>query len=593
MTAGISLWDVLGIAETGDERAIKRAYAKQLKVTRPEDDPQAFQRLRQAYEYALHLAAREREAGELEQPAPAQESSQQTRQEPAQEPEQPPLPESPARPQARVHLNAPLHPPASLPALPDPYVQADSAFRDWLDTKRHRPLQRLSAILAAEPMLNFAVRDEFERIALQYCAGADCDDEDRDALVEHFGWLENFQQLQKISRGDAYGAMGRFHAARSLAYFVRERHSRDALQALLAPAPPRSPRRLDRRVFTRELLELIDTLRWHHQELLAYRINPEVLQWWESRARAKRYYIDTAATSFIGGLALFALLLVLQYFLPWGNSDGVTAFGFFGAQALAFGTGAWLALRPPHALLDRLAQWKSDHLDQWRHQGRYESSWQFGWIAPFFCLSLLMFSSDPGAPLRQFMTVTMLGCALFALVAASAWLNLWHYFAIMVLVLAAMFAMQNTGFEAFGIWPCLFFCMTTATLAIQQDSHFHAWLTLSRARLLQLRVTWLLGCCALYWLLLAGPLPGTTLAILAWSWCFGGILLARIQFFSKFAWMQLLLLNYVLLGIAPLLKPLPLPDQNLSFLIDFIVGTMFFMLINIIRGKTNKISHSS
>ena len=57
-----SLWAILGTEPTGDERALKRAYAKRLKVTRPEDDPAAFQELREAYEYALrhaHLFAEE------------------------------------------------------------------------------------------------------------------------------------------------------------------------------------------------------------------------------------------------------------------------------------------------------------------------------------------------------------------------------------------------------------------------------------------------------------------------------------------------------------------------------------------------------
>ena len=49
----MTCWQILKIPATADTRAIKRAYAQQLKHTRPDDNPTEFSQLRTAYEDAL------------------------------------------------------------------------------------------------------------------------------------------------------------------------------------------------------------------------------------------------------------------------------------------------------------------------------------------------------------------------------------------------------------------------------------------------------------------------------------------------------------------------------------------------------------
>lgn len=48
---------LLGIDLDADERMIKRAYAAKLRTTRPDEDPEGFQRLNEAYQEALRVAA--------------------------------------------------------------------------------------------------------------------------------------------------------------------------------------------------------------------------------------------------------------------------------------------------------------------------------------------------------------------------------------------------------------------------------------------------------------------------------------------------------------------------------------------------------
>ncbi|WP_020411821.1 RDD family protein [Microbulbifer variabilis] len=60
----MSPWEILELAPCDDARAIKRAYAKKLKHTRPDEKPEEFQQLHSAYKWALKAAERQKEENE-------------------------------------------------------------------------------------------------------------------------------------------------------------------------------------------------------------------------------------------------------------------------------------------------------------------------------------------------------------------------------------------------------------------------------------------------------------------------------------------------------------------------------------------------
>jgi hypothetical protein len=67
MNATFDCWKVLDLPGRTDERSVKRQYARLLKIRRPEEDPEAFQQLREAYEHALQIL---REGDDDQPPAP-------------------------------------------------------------------------------------------------------------------------------------------------------------------------------------------------------------------------------------------------------------------------------------------------------------------------------------------------------------------------------------------------------------------------------------------------------------------------------------------------------------------------------------------
>lgn len=171
---------LLGLAHDADEAAIKRAYAQRLRKTRPDDDPEGFQRLNEAYRAALARSKAGHAAparGTWNRPVPVLVTAGPTGSQPASTPA--PVDAGASRPVHESRLRVvPLDPqldaPRSQPPTFDPaafiaefreYCAQDNpyALSRWLN--RHPAFWNLPTKHAAGRMLLRALFEKPEHIS--------------------------------------------------------------------------------------------------------------------------------------------------------------------------------------------------------------------------------------------------------------------------------------------------------------------------------------------------------------------------------------------------------------------------------------------
>lgn len=581
-----SLWAILGTEPTGDERALKRAYAKRLKVTRPEDDPAAFQELREAYEYALrhaHLFA-----AELPEPqtaeAPEAPSMEPTDlwgviDEPAQEAQEPPAE------LWGVIAREPAPPPELWGVVAiDPVQEAASLWQVFLEQSRRRNgAALLTGFLEREELLNLDVREEFDLCALRYCASAGYELPLRQGLFEQLGWDRDFSYLARSHADLVRSAVQRYRADRSFAHFSDNRDSYPGLDCIMSQQPPSAyARQLFDKKFNLQLRELLQTIRWQHAEMLAYKLDTDLFAQWEQALLSKRYFKQTALASFGLGFVLHFMLGgvldaagVVMGELGWYAS-------LLGFQILAFALLAMHALRWPAPLFTRLESLQETLQRRLPVLQARPGLLHLAWIAPYVLLALLLFLPAWHDSVRL---ITSAGLCASALIAYAMNRQLMNGMLVVLTVIASLFVgmfLSGAGSAALAIGNSapLMFCLIM--LALRTATGLYGDCGFPEVLLPRLRAAWLIGCAGLLSLLYVQQLPAALVGVMLYAWSCAGLLFSPTDFKWKTIWPVVLvpsIASVVLAGQASAIRAMPMMHHSVELALTVLYLTLRYMYL--------------
>jgi hypothetical protein len=611
----VNIWTILGLAPTADTREIKRAYARKLKITRPEDDPAAFQALNEAYQTALRMAQFVVvEEEEDPAPQPEQQALATVEEEPALAPAwERPLPvareedeaigEAWERPVAALREEAWERPVAAFRAPVDKaaleeqrrrdreearaqaeaasqaaFEQAQRLWGEFLANSHVAPRWQLTQLFDSSELFNLEVREHFELFALQYCAGEDCSDDVREDIVDAYGWEEDGSFIGRRLPQAAGEAMARLRASRSHYQFRFQVGTDPAIAALLADTPGRRFGSTLNRGFTRRMQEQIALIRGYHREMLHFKLNPEVFEEWERRVEGRRYFVETALVSAAVGLLPFMWAVV---FGGHTSSDAFSLMVLAGGMLLAVGVGAAWAHYQPLARMTR-SSWHARLL----HDLRYRPRWQFGWMALYAVFSTLMFIPDPPAPLVWLVTAAMIGAAVWGAFANSAVFEGTTFLIAGVVGVALGTSLFLHPFESYGYLACVTGVFAGMLLHYRGGGDLWHLLGKGAALLVRLRYAWLAGAAGLLLSADATPLHDNLHAALAWLWLLAGLLLSRPTVHHAAALLGGFLGWGLLAGIFT--KSSVLNRSPMLTIAMAMIAVAIYMLVNMSRANKNQ-----
>jgi hypothetical protein len=330
------MWDELGIAPCEDPKAIRRAYAARLKKLDPDRDPEAFARLRKAFEWALNGAddrprpsaaspppvstESDADAAEESDADAAEENRGPTARSAAEaDHSQPAAAQSPA-PHAANRQDSDLQPP--LPA-PDHDDVRDRALLIALDAALRRRDGKEATVLYYRAAATGALSLESAPDVIERLLAVAVDDPALDAAA--------FRHLVKTAGVDTPRSRARAVSALHRRVLARLR-AEDWYEDLLATAKQRKGRIARRRAKIARLILRRIGRHWHprvdktalrswldqyktHAVWLADRIDPAWVAELDNRLRRRELFLVACYTLLIAGF-LFQLLYLLVFATP-------------------------------------------------------------------------------------------------------------------------------------------------------------------------------------------------------------------------------------------------------------------------------------
>jgi hypothetical protein len=568
----VTIWEVLGIDQTADERSIKRAYASKLKVTRPDDDPTAFQLLNDCFQHALAQARHSASA------APAQPVEQEIVMAPAPAP-QPVI--RMAHPVRTVPQDIPIKPPAG----PSAAAQAATLWATFIGTSTVQPGLHLNKLANGDALLNMEVREQFELCAARYCASEACGVDLREAVVKHFQWETGYALIARALPQETRQLIAYLRAERSWAFFQQHQSSDLAVKALLAERPGCTWLQTCDASFMRKMRDLLAAIQEYHPEMLLLKLDQERFAKWEERVARKRYFVQTFLYSFIATMVLWVLFIMAL--LSLGTSDKWFGAAFIGAIVAGYGGLGWYAFKRPNAHRPFRESALGARLHRLLYELRYQPRWQFAWLVPFICASTLLFLPHPVPFVRYIATGTLLACVLAGSFAASAVMNLATFFVAIVFGIGMGTALSEKAL-AFDPPACMMAAYCFVLMLVRGGKDFVEMSLVKAGTILPLRAGWLAGVAALIsgaHLPLALGMPATY-ATVSWLWLCAGTLLAWPSFHFIFALIGTVVAQMVVNNFAPL--PSLLAVQPMTQLFAGLIFVTIFMSVNMVRARSNQ-----